>query len=359
MPTAWDGSNLSHNLDVFQSLLKAPQGTKVSFDVTSGQFSIQSPGPLQTLARTFSRDSVESQEFFARPVTGLFQEARRKIGHGVTQTAFDDALAGLKGLRTAYGDAGQAGKLVALDQVIKAVHLVGEPNEFAAFRQKYRRHLVYGFSMSGLLRPNDVGICQAMTIDWARRILAGKGSYAVSKKRSQPYDARPEALSGAEQARMLRKVETRLNPLQAALDEKKSVDYRDIRHTLEKFAGKFEELITGRVNKYDQQHAIRPLDTGGDILWDAVNHCGEDGVSIVLLLGIIKVDRAEGHALGVHRQKARLALFDPNVGEFSFAAPPAEKDDFQKFGDDLWKGLYLDKVGGQTFRGWDVIQILG
>jgi hypothetical protein len=362
MPTAWDPANLLPNLQALAGLSTAAAGSKLSYNNATGRFSIQGPGFFrQTLARTFSSDSVESEEHFARPVKGVFQAARQQIGAAVSQVQFNNALAGLKALRAAYS--GQPEKLGKLDAVIADIEnpLVGESDDFVSFRKRYKRYLIYSVSMGPVLRRSDVGICQAFVIDWARRILGGKASYAVSKKRHEEYGP-DTSLPADEQARMARKVDTRLRSFQQHLDKKGSMDYRDMKRAVTSFGrpGRPEDdrpygdLILGRLAWDDFREDDEPM--GREVLSAAVKACNRysKNLAMLSLLGKIKEvapDRftAEGHAIGLDLSGHGVHIFDPNMGEFIF---PPGSDALGDFCDDLWRRLYANE-----YRGYQVLSI--
>jgi len=72
MASASDERNLVTNLKVLKDLPQRRKGSKISYDNSSGLFSIQEPGKLTSLARTFSRDSVTSKQYFEDPLVLLF-----------------------------------------------------------------------------------------------------------------------------------------------------------------------------------------------------------------------------------------------------------------------------------------------
>jgi hypothetical protein len=100
MPSAWEGTSLTHNLGVLAMLAMRPVGTKLKFNSSSGKFDIDE---RSSISRTFSWDSVTSESHFAIPMGGLLRTAQAQIGTAsVSQRAFDDALAGLAKLRRTY-----------------------------------------------------------------------------------------------------------------------------------------------------------------------------------------------------------------------------------------------------------------
>src|SRR5208282_5582212 len=113
MPSPGDSNNLQPNLTTLTQLASKPSGSKLSYDKDRGRFSIQEKGFRQTLARTFSSDSVAKEEYFGEPMRELFAAAHSE-GHDVTQ-----ALNGLRALRNSY----TGEKLATLNAVIEDAEL--------------------------------------------------------------------------------------------------------------------------------------------------------------------------------------------------------------------------------------------
>lgn len=347
MSTAWDGANLQHNLDVLANLSKARAGAKLSYNSGTGRFTIQEPGFGQKLARTFSSDSVESAEYFVNPVRGLLREARAKV----SQEKFAAALAGLRALQGAYmgTSSRQRRKFARLKAVINEFeNPVGEGKAVIKFRRKYQPYLIYGMSMSAVLSRTDVGICQAFVINWARRILNGKLSYAVSKHRSKEYEP-AASLPPDQQERLAGKVNN-LRSAQEILDQ-----YNDMNQALRVIGRKYAGVYLTQVAAKEFQENDDP--GGSEVFQEVIEKCGrEDSRPVMLALnGKPKANEAgqlicEGHAIGLHLGRHGHHIFDPNVGEFTFS--PGSEGVEEEFYDELWNDLYVDK-----FRGYQVLYI--
>jgi len=98
MPSAGDSNNLRPNLRTLAQL-RTKLGAKLSYDKNRGRFSIQEAGIRQSLTRTFSSDSVKSEEYFEKPIRELFAAAHAERADRDDDDDFTDALAGLKSLR--------------------------------------------------------------------------------------------------------------------------------------------------------------------------------------------------------------------------------------------------------------------
>jgi hypothetical protein len=255
MPTAGDGDNLKHNLDVLASLEMAQTGTKLSYDGTTGRFSVQAPGLMQTLARTFSSDSVTSREYFSAPMTALFAAALARIGTGASREQFEAAFRGLKRLQLTY--ASQPDKLQALERVISAIKqqldralqqqeekqqedsarkvYYARPGNFAAWLYgKYAKFLIAKIQQDEQISTKSSGVCFGYSLDWLSRkthTQRAKASYLVSKhhpKRPGPGDLLKDlgASPDLDPKRMAAKIKKGIQPLQDVYEAYRISQYR-------------------------------------------------------------------------------------------------------------------------------------
>jgi hypothetical protein len=282
---------------------------------------------------------------------GLFQEARKMVRVGkVTRKDYVAALDGLEALRAAYaGDSSrQRRKANKLDAVIEEIWLPtqGEGEFLIRFRENYIQYLTYGLSQHLVLKRQDQGICQALVIHWARRILNGKGgSYA--DKNGQKHA--PAAVQHPDQLAWMAKRLPKLRDLQKDIDEPddRGAGPWDKR----KYAGVFLRPLT-QGTEFDEHS--KPI--GSDIFQDAIGRAKQKKVNLIMLSLLGKVKRegqyytATGHAIGIDLLEIGDHIFDPNVGEFTFSA--AHQDTERKFCDELWTALY-----DEDYRGYQVLSI--
>jgi hypothetical protein len=355
MPSAWEGPSLTHNLGVLAELARRPVGTKLKFDSDSGKFDIDE---RYLISRTFSWDSVKSESHFATPMGRLLRAAQEQIGTGrVTQVAFDDALAGLAQLRTTY--AGAADKVRALDKVLKSVEGVaplvreaGDKGEIVVnLRRDYQRHLVYAIRQRNYLDVNQGDVCHAFVIDWGRRVLAGKASYAASRK--HPTFAAATSLSRAEHVRMQKKVDR--VAVQQEVERARLAQGDDVRTSFpphEKFGSvRLPGMGATEVRVGAFERTARGQNVFRAILEAARAYSSSPGER-VFLVRLDGPSAVGSHMLGLHLSGGGLAdvhLFDPNVGEFRFM--PGAETPFREFCDALMARLYTDR-GVLLFDSW-------
>jgi len=199
MPSPGDPNNLQPNLTTLAQLGNKP-GSKLSYDKNRGRFSIQEPGFFsQSLPRTILKESVTSEEDFGAPIRELFAAAHAE-NHDVTQ-----ALNGLMALRQSY----TGEKLRVLNAVIEDAELgvKKDPAGVIRLRERYQQYLKFGFAQVMFLPGSNPGVCYSFTIHWARRILIGKTYFGEGQL----------TLDAEEKARVMRKVDRTIRPLQAEL----------------------------------------------------------------------------------------------------------------------------------------------
>ena len=231
-------------------------------------------------------------------------------------------------------------------------------------RKKYSGFFVYGASMGNVLRVGDPGICEAFTLDWARRILNGKASYAVSKHRKSPFD--PNAiLPEAEQQRLLKKATNRgMSDLNAQLNNTRKREQNEskfLQWSLSKFGNKYGALYCYPIGK--------PVDilrgqSGADVVSAAFKVCRSDmypsSVAVLNFEGrwirtSMLSSRSNGHAIGLDFGSPADHFFDSNIGEFSF--PKSASRDFEQYWDEIWDIIYRDNEGKHKFIRWELIGI--
>jgi hypothetical protein len=338
MPSAADPANLNANLHTFAQLEHSPAGSKLSFNNATGRFSIQKPGPLQVLARTASRDSVTSEEYFGKPARLMFAAAypQRNTDNGL----FDHALQGLRALRGSYtGD-----KRAALDAVISdAQHGLGkESMGNIRLREKYQRFVVYGFSQSMFLPETNPGVCYSFTIEWARRIiLSNKESFAASE--NGPAIPSGNTLTPQQKVRMMAKVDSRIRPLQAEFGGWDVSNFGTLLAGLSRSDNvqfqKYGNLAVFPLTNHPQP--IAPDDKGsavlGHVLTEA-NRYVERGLANVFLVNMKDRGKPGGHTIGIHLHQGGFHFFDPNFGEFNF--PNSAGVNLLAFLNEWWSSFY-------------------
>jgi Yersinia/Haemophilus virulence surface antigen len=335
MPSAGDSNNLRPNLNMLAQLAGKP-GAKLSYSPGSGLFSIDENTWYQGLARSFSKDSVEKEEYFGQPIRELFAAAR-------TNKSIDATLAlnGLNALRQSYtGD-----KLRILDEVIEDASLGTRKDgpDFVTLRQRYSRYLLFGFKQSMFLPVDNEGVCYSFTVHWARRILVGnKPNWGISKKLPE---AHPITLGRDQKERLISKVTGKIAPLQAELE----------RYPMGQWANRIDEVLSSdkRFSKYADLKIESIISTswpkpiaanwsGGAFINEVLRRAGNNPDCSIFILNL--KGGQKGHAVGIHPGTAGLHIFDPNFGEFLF--PDGSDQDKQTFLN-IWLRSYRD-----TFDGW-------
>jgi hypothetical protein len=356
-----DPANLNNNLYTLSRLAGSPDGSKLSFDRGTGRFSIQRPDGLQSVARSLSHDTVTSDESFGRPIRAVFAAAypdRYRVG-----AMFNAALDGLKSLRRSYtGD-----KLAALNAVISdaehGINKDGRAGIGARLREKYRRFAIFGFSQFTFLPTSNPGVCYSFSIDWARRILGNKGTFGVSKKHA--VMVRSTTPNADQKVRMMKKVDSRIRPLQAGFGQQKyeNMRPRDVLPMLVRENRSFAKYGTLGVFESVRRRAVARTARGSGVIAD-VRAAAENDLRAtrVFVVNFKYKDTPGGHAIGIHiREDDALHFFDPNIGEFEF--PNGADEERDGFLDKWWELLYLelrpsgDDQGehlapGQVFESW-------
>lgn len=352
MPSAADPINLDPNLATFARLEHSPQGSKLSFDNGAGRFSIQEPGVMQSLTRTFSRDTVTSEAFFGQPIRTVFAAAYpdRNTDGG----KFASALRGLKALQASYtGD-----KRAALDAVISdAEHGLGKDStRVIQLREKYNRFLIYGFSQAMFLPGTNPGVCYSFTIDWARRIiLSNKDSFAASKNGLTTRSG--NTLTPEQKVRMMAKVDARIRPLQAALSDYQVSGFGKALTDLSS-EPQFQKF--GNLAVFTLTHHAQPIandDSGSAVLGRVVSEANKNvRAATVFLVNMKSRGKRGGHTIGVHLPNGGgLHFFDPNLGEFDFPnGADASRDAFLN---EWWNLFYVQRQRAgtvQDFESWKI-----
>jgi hypothetical protein len=334
MPSAGDPINLQPNLTALAQLAGKP-GAKLSYNPSSGQFSIDENTWYQGAVRTLWRDSVEKEEYFGEPIRELFAAARAKP-IDATQ-----ALNGLNALRQSYtGD-----KLRILDEVIEDASVGTRKDEpdFVSLRQKYSQYLLFGFKQSMFLPVGNDGVCYSFTVHWARRILVGKKSnWGISKRLPEAHPITPDR---DQKERIMSKVAGKIAPLQAELE----------RYGRGQYANRIDEVISSndQFSKYaalkiesiistSHPKKIAPNWSGSDFMDEVLRIAGNNADCSIFILNL--KGGQMGHAVGIHPETGGLHIFDPNFGEFVF--PDGSDQDKQTFLD-IWLQSYR-----ATFDGW-------
>jgi hypothetical protein len=272
----------------------------------------------------------------------------------------------LRALRRSYtGD-----KRAALDSVISdAEHGVSkDPGSFIRLREKYSTFLKFGFSQSMLLPGSNEGVCYSFSIDWARRILNQKATFAASKKSAMTV--RTATPNADQKVRMMKKVDSRIRGLQAGFTRPEYAGNAPFRvfsmlsHE-ERFSEKYGHLL---VFDSGERHGIAPDARGSGVLAQITEvAAGDFRTTRVFLVNFKNKHVNGGHAIGIHLPDDRFHFFDPNIGEFEFLSSADE--DRHAFLDDWWKLLYLTSPSGddqsesfkakQCFESWKIQGVAG
>ena len=202
MPSAGHPNNLQPNLTTLAQLAGKP-GAKLSYNPSSGRFSIDENTWYQGAVRTLWRDSVEKEEYFGQPIRELFAAAR------ASSIDATQALNGLQALRQSY----TGNKLAILDEVLEDASLGTRKDhpDFIGLRQKYLQYLLFGFKQSMFLPVGNEGVCYAFTLHWARRILAGeKPNWGISNTLDETH---PVTLDRDQKERIISKVANKISKL--------------------------------------------------------------------------------------------------------------------------------------------------
>jgi Yersinia/Haemophilus virulence surface antigen len=354
MPSAGHSDNLGPNLETVAGL-NGKIGAKLSYNKETGRFSIQEAGKLQSLARTFSRDSIEEEEYFGAPIRELFAAARAQ-GLEVSR-----ALGGLKSLRNSYPASFPAGeKRRILDAVIEDAELGVWKEERArgiSLRRNYAEYVIFGFAQEMFLPESEAGVCYSFTVHWARRILMGKTSFGVSKKgKFEGYST----LSHFQKERIMRKVD-RIRPLHAALKEYIRVPRKGVNapgdavmQLVKEPDGPFWEYGDIEVgNAMARPQNITADARGSDVIEAVLVEAEKRPRNYTIFLVNFGKAEKRGHTIGIHLESTALHFFDPNCGEF--ALPKASKVDRKPFLDDWWQAFYM--VSGRA--GFDKVKLEG
>lgn len=347
MPSPDHPNNLSPNLDTLANLVNK-KGSKLSYDKTSGRFSIQEPGVFnQSLARTFSSDSVKSEEYFGAPIRALFAAAYANID---LRHAFTEAVEGLKALRNSY----TGEKLAILNAVIADAELgvKKDPDYAIQLRKSYERYLRFGLAQVMFLPGTNPGICYSFTVHWARRILIGKTYFGISKKNEA--EVRPLTLDAGQKARIMKKVDKTIRPLQDELKNYKPSVLGS--RVMDLARGKEDKRLTKYGNLFVldvcEDQVIGATERGSEIMSKVLQAAsGIKGQPAKIFLVSLR-KKAEGHAIGIHLEGA-LHFFDPNLGEFEF--PTGSEKDLASFLDEWWQTFYMVSGSGgmvQHFQYW-------
>jgi hypothetical protein len=333
MPSAGDTANLRPNLRTLAQL-RDKRGAKLSYDRNGGLFSIQEKGKWQSIARTFSRDSVTSEENFGAPMRELFAAAHAQIGVGadpITQAEITLALDGLKALRASYF--GDYDKLTTLDSVIADAKLgvKKEPGHGISLRQRYAQYVTFGLAQAMFLPQSNSGVCYSFTVHWARRILMGKASFSDS-------EFHPTQLGPRDKERIMKKVDRWIRPMQAELKDWEMSQFGTTVMHLGRAEGDTRFHIYGKmfVLSVTDRHLIAADARGSQVMRAVLDVAkAQQAQFTIFIINFSKGTQA--HAIGIHL-KGALHFFDPNAGEFDF--PDGSDADLTSFLDDWYKAFY-------------------
>ena len=350
MPSPGDEMNLVPNLTTLGNLPLQGAGAKLGYNATTMRFYVDKGDLLQGVRRTVARDSVLSDKFFGKPVREVFAAANsRAEGDEQMAARVTSALRGLEFLRDATyaGDDLKARTVQGvIDDALFGFRL--EPRGFIDFRARHRKFLVYGFSQGMFIEKSSKGICYGFTIDWARRVLwSAKPSYAHSDHRAVATPA-PLGLNMTEKVRMMRKVVSRIKPLQqahlAAWEDRPTWPPERILEEDHPLYPRLSNLVTEvwdtiKFGIKEPGHLV--MDKILESAREAANkwNVGYDVVFLLELGGNL----TEGHSVACRLLPNDVVrFFDPNIGEFLF--PSGSEKPRSVFWDDWWSGLYRTRA---------------
>jgi hypothetical protein len=350
MPSAGDSTNLGPNLRTLAQLRNKP-GAKLSYDTNRGRFSIQEAGIRQSLARTLSSNSVKNEEYFGRPIRELFAAAHTELdGEDVDVT---DALEGLRALRNSYR--GEEEKLEVLDAVIEDAELGmrKDPVDVIRLRMRYQYYLSFGLAQCMFLPVSNPGVCYSFAVHWARRILLGKTYWGVTNTEDI---GTPLTLDAQQKARMMRKVDGKIRPLQDGItrcNRKRGIAVMTLA-TEKKFKRYGNLFIFSLMEEEEIERTAR----GTDIVQAALGVTEKRGNEkySIFLLNFYKISESDrgGHTVGIHLEGG-MHFFDPNFGEFMF--PRGSERDWDRFLNDWWSAFYTHR-GVPEYTHWGLDGVL-
>jgi hypothetical protein len=349
MPSPGDPAHLKANLKEIAALPGRGTGAKLDYDPKTMRFSVREGELLQGLWRAISGDSVTNESTFGGPIREVFAAAHARAGQDAEiQSLQIQALNGLEFLRKTY--AGNAEKLQVLNRVIVDANLgmKEDPEALQNLRNSYRKYLVYAFTQSMFIEEDCQGVCDAFTLDWARRILiSGKRSFAVSKHSTQPA-ANRVTLDWSEKKRMMDKVDKRIRPMQDALVKGKQEGLQYGPKNLaedERYGDKYRSFA--RLDSVDWGNgSIRDKAPGSEVM-SAILAKARKGVELwgngcfvfVISLKVKKSGAPGGHAIAFRLgPEDEVHFFDPNIGEFGFLL--GSSDPQRNFWNEWWTLLY-------------------
>jgi hypothetical protein len=363
MPSPGDPANLKDNLEEIAALPQSGADAKLDYDSTTKRFSVQKGDLLQGLRRTFSGNSVTNEAMFGEPIRELFASAHRVARQNQEiQNLLLKALSGLAFLRKTY--ASDASKLQSLNRVIVDANrgMSSDPQALQKLRDRYKKFLVYAFTQGMFLDESCQGVCDAFTLDWARRFLIyNKDSYAVTKHSDKPL-ANNNTLGSLEKTRMMDKVDNRLRLLQDASVKGKLENPEFGPKNLPGNAPKADDFRRIESQYYGKGTNSIPANASGhaimsDVLvWarKKVQHGQVGPYSFVVSLSEKPSNKAAAHAIALRLGKSDdVHFFDPNIGEFRFL--PGSTDPQRNFWNEWWSLLYNppSRAGdGEHYRQW-------
>ncbi|MDQ6433530.1 YopT-type cysteine protease domain-containing protein [Mesorhizobium sp. LHD-90] len=343
MPSPGDPGNLAFNLATLAQLANKPPGSKLSYSPSTARFSVDEPGKLQGVIRTIWRDSITNDEYFGTPIRELFAAAHvnkvadhvNKVAGQVNKNDIDNAISGLKTLRTSY--ANDQAKLAKLNATIEDAKLgmKEDPAVNQQLRKDYPQYLLYGFAQAMFLPESNSGVCYSFTVHWARRILMGKANFGIRK--NQPA-VHPLTLDKAEKKRMMKKVDSTIRDMQSDLKQWRPNQFgtavKQVATDNQKLA-KYSSL-----NIYSCSNDPQLIDdtaSGSEVIKAVrrkakAENNADNNVEIFLVNFAPKNGRS-GHTIGIHLDGG-LHFFDSNFGEFRFPPGCADRD---RFMNDWWR----------------------
>jgi hypothetical protein len=326
MPKPWDRVNIPHNLAVL-ARFEADRDDKLSVVTSTGQFVRQEAGFLTSIQRTLTPGESLANDYYLDALRKLFQEAcelarTQPNARDVNVESVINAWQGLKNLCATYtGD--KRFKLLSLFQKITD----GLPGDYfrlntpRRIRADFALHLRYSFNQSVYLDKQHPGVCQALCLDWARRMLGTaskiKTGYHESKKEDNPTSL---------DERMRKKIGGLIGVQTQLADNLTGDRLRSLAAAVPKYAGLKTVMLP------EASRGSRTLFAAVTSACRAKLQFGAGNLPAsrdwCYLLGFLSHD-GDGHSMALrfdpelrsHTGEGDVDFFDPNIGQFRFRFP--------------------------------------
>jgi hypothetical protein len=230
-----------------------------------------------------------------------------------------------------------------------------EPADKVRLRERYARYVKFGFAQVMFLPQSNAGVCYSFTVHWARRILMGKTYFGMSNKTD--IEARPSEFDRAQKARIMKKVDRHIRPLQAELQGWEIHQFGDTLMTVAAPRVDDEGETPSRFAKYGNMFVLgvgEPQPIGADargsqFMGAVLDRARAERQQYTIF--IVSFSKGQGgHGIGIHLEGA-LHFFDPNFGEFAF--PDGSEADLRSFLDDWWQAFYMVRGRRGLVQHWE------